>query len=348
MSEKMNIPIFIPHFGCKNDCVFCNQRKISGYDDALNIDTLRAFIEDSIETKGNREVEIAFFGGSFTGLDLNIQKKYLGLAKEYVEAYNLRGIRFSTRPDYITKAIMDMLTDYPVVAIELGIQSMDANVLEMSKRNHTINQVYEAIDLIHDYDIELGVQMMLGLPGDTYSKSMETCRELIRFKPDTVRIYPTLVIEDTELADMYKNGLYQPLSLKEAVAWTAEILSAFKNCGISVIRVGLQDNEDIKGASRLAGPYHPAFKELVLDEMVFMTVMNQIGFLDEECQQNQLEPCYELAGGQRVYQRLIGHKKGNVKRFEEKGIRLKQDMNLNLDTFWLTRIKGGTVLTGTF
>ncbi len=348
MPGRMNIPIFIPHFGCKNDCVFCNQRKISGHDHVADMDVLRDFIEESVKTKGNREVEIAFFGGSFTGLDMEIQKEYLDLAKEYVTRYNLRGIRFSTRPDYISESIMEMLLDYPVVAIELGIQSMDEDVLRMSKRNHNVDQVYKAVELIRDYDMELGVQMMLGLPGDTYDKSMETCRKLIGFNPDTVRIYPTLVIEDTELAHMYQRGDYEPLSLDMAVTWTARVLSAFKNCGINVIRVGLQDNEDLKGQARLAGPYHPAFKELVLDEMVFLSLMEQMEFINESCKDGSEAPCYELAGGQGIYQRLIGHKKGNVKRFQEKGIRLKQDKNLNSDTFWLTRINGGTVLTGVF
>lgn len=365
MHNIMCIPIFIPHNGCPNDCVFCNQRKISGTVETPKIHEIRNIIDEALETADDREVEIAFFGGSFTGLDMDLQKEYLDLAAEYVDRYHLRGIRFSTRPDYINEEVMDLITQYPVVAVELGIQSMDPDVLAASKRNHTVQDVYDAVELIRDEDIELGVQMMLGLPGDTEEKAMNTCMKLLSFEPATVRIYPTLVIEGTELAKMYEEKVYEPISLEEAVRLTARIMPPFVESGVDILRVGLHDNEELRGASMLAGPYHPAFRELVMDEIIYNKINEQISQyeafqgishstaksgntgMDAEDQVDAgNETAYELVGGKRIYQRLVGHKKRNQERLIKKGILTKKDDNLDLDTVWLTHIEGGTVFTG--
>ena len=276
----MNIPIFIPHYGCPNGCVFCNQQKISGKDKLDDESTLREFIEASISTSvGKEDIEIAFFGGSFTGLEHDVQKKFLELATEYVQKYHIKGIRLSTRPDYIHEEIMKFLSDYPVTSIELGVQSLNPEVLKLTKRNHTVDDVEKAVACIKKSQISLGLQMMIGLPGDTLYTALETAKKMISYKPDTIRIYPTLVLLDTELAKMLKDGAYQPLSLEEAVDWTSNLLPLFIEANINVLRVGLQANEGLNSDVVLAGPYHPAFKELVLDELVYNQICNQVEHL---------------------------------------------------------------------
>lgn len=338
MNKTMNIPIFIPHFGCPNDCVFCNQRKISGKDKLDDESQIRELIEESIRTAGERKIEIAFFGGSFTGLPKETQKQYLDLGKEYVERFHLQGIRMSTRPDYIYEEEMDFLSDYPISLIELGVQSLDEHVLRATKRNHSIEDVYKAVQLIKERKIGLGVQMMIGLPGDSKEKVVKTAEKLISMKPETVRIYPTLVIEDTELADMYREGSYNPLGLEGAVEQVAMIMPMFEEKNIQVIRVGLQDNEGLQNGGYIAGPYHPAFKELVRDEIVYKKVMDKV-------KDYILETACELHCSGQLLQAFIGHKKRNLTRFKSIGINVKRDADLEGNNFFMT-VKGRTVFTG--
>ncbi|MBN2221965.1 MAG: radical SAM protein [Vallitaleaceae bacterium] len=311
MSKTMNIPIFIPHLGCENDCVFCNQKSISGTLKPLDEEALREYIEASINTRGGRKVEIAFFGGSFTGLPLPLQKSYLDLAKEYVEKYDLQGIRMSTRPDYINEEIMSFLKPYPIRVIELGVQSLDEEVLLQSKRNHSSQDVYQAIRFIRESGIDLGLQMMLGLPGDSEEKIQRTAEEFIKIKPICIRIYPTLVIKGTELEKLYDEGKYVPLSLEQAVAICAEILPKFVEAQIQVIRVGLQANDGLNSEEMIAGPYHPAFRELVEDEMVFQKIKNEVSHRKAEGK------ALVLSTSKSMNQRIRGHKKANLQRIEE-------------------------------
>ncbi|AGC68155.1 radical SAM domain protein [Thermoclostridium stercorarium subsp. stercorarium DSM 8532] len=268
MSRHINIPIFIPHEGCPNDCAFCNQRKISGHVRAPSEGEVRKTIDEHLKTtqEGDR-CEIAFFGGSFTGLPRHRQELYLGIARQYVKEGRAEGIRLSTRPDYINEEILAFLREYPVKVIELGIQSLDEEVLQKSNRNYSPEVALSACRLVKDYGFCLGVQTMLGLPGDTLEKSINTAKRLIELKPDMARIYPTLVIRDTALEQEYIGGKYIPLSLDEAVRWCSILVPMYENAGIKVIRVGLHAEELIRENEIVAGPVHPAFGALVYSKI---------------------------------------------------------------------------------
>lgn len=335
MKKTMNIPIFIPHNGCPNDCVFCNQRKISGSMNAPTPkETEETIKEWIVDLENKQEVEIAFFGGSFTGLPFHEQAMYLEIATKYVKKYNLKGIRMSTRPDYINIEVMEFLSRYPISAIELGVQSLQDDVLMATRRNHTVKDVYLAVDLIKKHQIELGLQMMIGLPKDTKKGVINTARQLIQLEPKSIRIYPTVVIAETELAKMYYEGSYKPLSVQEAVELTSVILPMFVSENITVLRVGLQANEALDSDGYITGPYHPAFKELVEDQMVFSYIMQVI---EENITQKQSETisALEIAAGNRLYQRLVGHKKANKKRLNEQGIVISLDNSIQNGNFVL-------------
>jgi histone acetyltransferase (RNA polymerase elongator complex component) len=269
MKNHMNIPIFIPHEGCPNDCIFCNQRKISGCLAAPTEVEMRQLIQTHLSAADrHQECEIAFFGGSFTGLSFAEQDKYLEIAEEFVKAGLVNGIRLSTRPDYINEDVLSLLGKYSVKIIELGIQSLDEDVLKTSRRFYSPQTALNACHLVKLHGFLLGVQTMPGLPGDTLKKSLQTAETLILQKPDMVRLYPTLVIRETELEAWYRNGLYQPLTLDEAVSWCAQIIPMYEAAGIRVLRIGLHHSESMKsGAEVVAGPVHPAFGELVYSEI---------------------------------------------------------------------------------
>lgn len=260
--NKMNIPIFIPHLGCNNDCVFCNQRSITGNKTEVSALDVKNIIDEYLTYKGDREAEVAFFGGSFTGLEIEKQNEYLDVAYLYVKSGQVTGIRLSTRPDYINDEILQNLKRYGVTTIELGVQSMCDDVLMASKRGHLSSKTIESASKIKEYGFKLGLQMMLGLPLDTKEKSIFTAKELVRLGADCVRVYPTVVLRDTYLYTMFKSGEYAPLKMEEAIDTAKEVLKIFKSANIPVIRVGLQETESL-GGSIEAGPYHPAFGEMV-------------------------------------------------------------------------------------
>ncbi|MBS4539767.1 radical SAM protein [Clostridium sp. D2Q-11] len=259
------IPVFIPHQGCPHDCVFCNQRKITGLDTDMTEKEVVDIIENNLSTMKESSIkEIAFFGGSFTGLDINIQKSFLSIAKKYKDLGKIDKIRLSTRPDYINKELIEILKDYNVDIIELGVQSMDEEVLIRSNRGHSIQDVYKAVELIKDQDFILGLQMMVGLVGDTRLKSMYTAKEFIELKPDFVRIYPTLVVKETYLETLYKNGLYNPLTLDQTINYVKDILMLFEYNNITVIRIGLQPTDNISfDKDIVTGPFHPAIRQII-------------------------------------------------------------------------------------
>ncbi len=264
--KHYNIPIFVPHRGCPNDCVFCNQKKITGISTDITSDDIVTTIEEYLKTlpKDNRTVEVAFFGGSFTGIDFNVQEQFLSTAHKYIKRGIIDGIRVSTRPDYITIDILEQLKKYGVTTIELGVQSLDENVLIKSNRGHSSKDVYDAVSLIRKYDFSLGLQMMTGLPGDNDDISIETAKKIINLSPDFVRIYPTLVLKNTKLEQMYNDGNYLPQSLDNAVLLCKKLLMLFSENSIPVIRVALQTTDEIcPGGSYVAGPYDAQFRELV-------------------------------------------------------------------------------------
>lgn len=269
--KHFNIPIFVPHVGCPFDCVFCNQRHITGTSGRVDNEETIRIIEEHLSTiPENSYKEIAFFGGSFTGIEEHLRRQYLEIAYSYIKNGRVQGIRLSTRPDYISREILDELKSYGVTAIELGVQSMNGAVLEASQRGHTAEDVVSAVKLIREYDFELGLQMMTGLPEDTDGGAIDTAEKIIALKPDCVRIYPTLVIADTRLADMFYEGTYKPQELDEAVSLSAKLLKMFRKADITVIRIALMTTDEISPSGKLiAGPFHSAFGERV-ESAVFL------------------------------------------------------------------------------
>lgn len=270
MKKHAIIPIFIPHRGCQNDCVFCNQKIITARSADVTPLDVKNIIEEYLPTLVNRNIEtieVAFFGGSFTGLPMDQQSGFLAVAKEYKDAGKIDKIHMSTRPDYIDEEILDNLEKYSVDTIELGVQSFDPEVLAASKRGHTVEQVYRACDLIRGRAIELGIQLMIGLPGDTKEKSIMSARKAAQIKPSLARLYPTVVLEDTELINMCKRGDYIPLDEETAVIITKEMYLVLKDAGINIMRVGLKSTDLITPESDFGGGYHPAFRQLVEGEI---------------------------------------------------------------------------------
>ena len=267
--KHYNIPIFIPELACPNRCIYCNQRHISGQLQAVKPEEIKQIIEQHLATFIRpSEVELAFFGGSFTGIDEKDMLTYLQIVQPYIEQGEIKSIRISTRPDYINEKILDILQQYNVKDIELGAQSLNEEVLAFAKRGHTVKDVENASQLIKSYGFSLGLQMMIGLPLDTVEKSKETAKKILKLGAESTRIYPTLVINNTDLADLYRQNKYKALSLEEAVDWTAEIYKIFSQSSIKILRVGLHPSEAlINGTELLAGPFHVSFKELVLTKI---------------------------------------------------------------------------------
>ena len=265
------IPIFIPHEGCPHCCVFCNQRRISGFTaravQAGDVQaTVRAWL--ARENSGDRQVQVAFYGGSFTGLPRGRQQELLGAVAPFVEQGRVQAIRLSTRPDCIDGGIVDFLRSHHVSIVELGVQSMDNGVLAASGRGHTDADVEKAVAVLRGTGMELGIQLMLGLPGETRRILMQTVARVIALQPDFVRIYPVLVVKNSELATLYGRGEYQPISLARAVVMASWMKKRFDQAAIRVVRMGLQAGTELE-ESLVAGPWHPAFGELVNSRLMF-------------------------------------------------------------------------------
>lgn len=269
--NQYTIPIFIPHKGCPNNCVFCNQKKISGQMEDVTIEDVDNKIKEYLGYYNNtsKKIEIAFFGGSFTGIDVDLQISYLQVANKYISDGKVDSIRISTRPDYINEEILDMLKKYNVKTIELGVQSMDEKVLEVSRRGHTADDVIKASNLIKEYGIRLGHQIMIGLPESTLETEIYTIKECLKLQPKQLRIYPVYVIEDSELYAMYKNSVYKPLSINEAVSRCSKVIEECAKTDVAIIRLGLQSTEDITIAnSNIFGPVSDNLAEYVMAEIV--------------------------------------------------------------------------------
>lgn len=268
-TKHKNIPIFIPHLGCPNNCVFCNQRIISGTRD-FDVKKVPFLIEEALSTIDieNTELQLAFFGGSFTGIDRQDMLYLLSVGKGYIDKGIISSIRLSTRPDYIDREILDILRDHGVGAIELGIQSTSDKVLNAAGRGHTAEMSHRACRMIKEYGcFELVGQMMVALPFSCPKDDLKTARDIVSMGADKARIYPTMIFESTPLAQMYHNGIYAPPSLEDSLALCADIFEIFHDSGVEVIRIGLAESEGLHGDSGIAaGAYHPAMGELVLGE----------------------------------------------------------------------------------
>ncbi len=271
------IPIFIPELACPFQCLYCDQRKISGKIEVASEDEVITTILSHLKTiPENSHIELGYFGGNFTGIPKEEQEMYLALVQPFLKNGSIQSIRLSTRPDYINPEILDLLKKYKVGTIELGAQSMDDEVLKKSKRGHTVNDTLKAAKLIQKYGMSLGLQMMIGLPGDTKEKTILTARKIVESGADNTRIYPTLIIKGTTLEKMYEQGKYKPLTIEEAVDWTSEVLEIFEQSKLKILRVGLHPSEGLlDGSDLVAGPFHLSFRELVLTE-IWRKKLNQI------------------------------------------------------------------------
>jgi histone acetyltransferase (RNA polymerase elongator complex component) len=269
------IPIFIAHQGCPHRCIFCDQHTITGYstleDQPVSPGSVKEIIEQWLahpRKESRNEVQVAFYGGSFTGLSIERQKELLGAVKPYIDNGQVNSIRISTRPDYIDGNIVALLQECSVSIVELGIQSLDLSVLEASTRGHSIEQSESAMHLLKAKGFTVGAQLMCGLPGDSTNKLMATAKRVAALAPDFVRIYPTLIIKGSGLEKIYREGEYRPLSLLKAVALSCRMKTIFDENQIRVVRMGLQPSRELEGKV-MAGPYHPAFGELVISRALF-------------------------------------------------------------------------------
>ncbi len=279
-NKHINIPIFIPHLGCPNDCAFCNQRSISGRTH-FDISDVRRQIEDALSTAGERESEIAFFGGSFTGIDRDLMVSLLEIAEEYVRAGKVSSIRLSTRPDYISEEILDILGKYSVKTIELGIQSASDKVLTASKRGHTLFDTVNACKLIKERGFDLVGQMMIGLPSSSIETEIETAKLICELGASEARIYPIVILKNTHLVTMVESGEYIPLSEEELVNRSASVLEVFRKRGVKVLRIGLHSGTELNSGEEIAcGYYHPAMGELVEGELYYRELEKRIAELD--------------------------------------------------------------------
>ena len=263
--KHYNIPIFIPHLGCPYDCIYCDQKKIAAQQEVLHPAQVAAAIEQCLHTiPKESSVEVAFFGGNFTAVDRKEQLCYLTAVQPFLQQGRVQSIRISTRPDYINETILDLLADNGVKMIELGVQSLSDRVLQASARRYRPEDVFKSVHLIKDRQFDLGIQLMIGLPQDSYAQDMETTRQVISMQPQAVRIYPTLVIAGTVLETMWGRGDYIPLGIEEAVSICRDMFLLFQKENIRVIRMGLYPGEELRREGVVkAGPFHSSFGELV-------------------------------------------------------------------------------------
>jgi len=306
------IPIFIPHRGCKNECVFCNQRKISGETRDVTVSQVREEIEKylSLYKNDKKEKQIAFFGGSFTGLDIDDQKRFLEVANEYIKKGVVKNIRISTRPDYITEEILKMLKEYNVKVIELGVQSMDDEVLLASKRGHTEIDVVNASKLINKYGFTLGHQVMVGLPKSTTQKEIETIKKCLTLKPKMIRIYPVYVLKESKLYEMFEQGEYIPLELEDAVKRASTLYNECVKNRVNVIRIGLQTTEEINSKNEnIKGPVCDNYKERVLSNIAKEETLKLIKKAKQGRELN-------LIAKQDEINYIVGAKKSNINIYE--------------------------------
>ena len=331
------IPIFVPHLGCPNDCVFCNQKSISGQQKMITKEEIKNTIDFYLENIKDKQAkkEVAFFGGSFTGIDVEKQEEFLQIAYEYIKNGKIDSIRISTRPDYINKAILKRLKKYRVKTIELGVQSANDYVLKQSRRNHTFEDVKKASKLIRRYRFNLGHQMMIGLPESTKIDEINTAKELIKLKPQMVRIYPVLVIKNTKLEKDYLDKKYKPLTVVQAIEICKEIVPMFMKKKIEIIRIGLQNTDEItdpsiKGSEVVAGPYHPAFRQLVESSLWYDNIVERIKELNVKVKKVQ------ITVNPKDVNNVVGHKRENIdmlKDMYELDLIVKQDEKIKKGKF---------------
>ena len=317
--RKYNLPIFIPHRGCPHDCIFCNQRKITGVNTEVTPNQVKIMIErflETVQTK-NSTVEVAFFGGSFTGLDMELQEEFLRIAHEFIP--RIDGIRLSTRPDYINDDIINLLLKYNVTTVELGVQSTNDSVLLMNNRGHNFEDVKRASEMIKNAGINLGLQFMLGMYGSNPETDIQTIEDIISLEPVCVRIYPVITLKGTMLENLYKSGKYTPYSIEQAAELAKIAVTKCRTKGIEVIRIGLHASDELdEGTTVVAGPYHPAFGEIA-ESLVYR---DEIEF--EVRKKNLSDTEFSFVCPKGDVSKAVGHKRMNKEYFLKKyNIKLK-------------------------
>lgn len=310
------IPIFISHRGCPHQCLFCNQHAISGKEKGSHASN--SAITHTVEQwlargPGHTDVQVAFYGGSFTCIEQDEQRRMLQAVAPYIADGSVQSIRMSTRPDCVSDDIAHWLKDMHVKTVELGVQSLSDNVLKLSQRGHTADDSRNAVTLLKQAGIEVGVQLLPGLPGDTTRSFFKTVREAIKLQPDLIRLYPAVVVEGSELANMYRQGIYTPLSMNRAIALTRRAKKLFDAAAIPVVRMGLQPSETLS-QQVVAGPYHPAFGELVTSRGWLRQIRQQLNRL-------KVGEKLELHISHRDVSAVVGMKKMNLHRLEQLGFK---------------------------
>ena len=335
MKKNYIIPIFVPHLGCPNDCIFCNQKSISGQKKSVTKEEAKQIIDNYLQDLkvDNAQIEIAFFGGSFTAIDKDKQEELLQVAYKYIEDGKVESIRISTRPDAIDKETLKRLKKYKVKTIELGVQSSNDYILKRANRGHTFEDVKKASKLIKWYGFKLGHQMMVGLPESTRIDEINTAKALVKLRPKMVRIYPVLVVKNTELEKEYNEGKYEPLSVVQAVEVCKDLVRIFADKNIDIIRVGLQSTDEISNPKNeksevVAGPYHPAFRQLVESAMWYDAIVGKIKKLNAKVKE------VEVTVNPIDANNVIGHKKDNI-------LKLKNTYNVDLILKQDKKIKQG-------
>ena len=303
MAKKRIIPIFVPHVGCPHQCVFCNQQRIAGAGTPLRPEAVTAVLEAGLAQAGEG-AEAAFYGGSFTAIPADQQEALLGAVRPFLADGRITTIRLSTRPDAVDPGVVERLRWYGVGIVELGSQSMDDGVLMRCGRGHTAEDTVHAVSVLRQGGFRVILQMMTGLPGSSPKADMETAQRLIALHPDGVRIYPTVVVRDTPLCDAYRAGVYRPQTVEEAAILCAELYQLFMEAGIPVLRLGLQPTEALSGGGAVAGPYHPAFGELVKSRILFK---NACSILD----QTTAEAVTLLVRGDQI-SAMVGQRRSNL------------------------------------
>ena len=329
--KHVNVSLFVPHLGCPHDCIFCNQRTISGKSEPLSFESVRSACETAKKYEHDiADSEIAFFGGSFTAIGIERMTEYLEAAAPYV-GKDFGGIRVSTRPDCIDEEILGILKKYGVTAIELGSQSMSDEVLSLNERGHCAEDTVNASRLIKSFGFSLGLQMMTGLYGSDDRKDIETAEKFIELSPDTVRIYPTVVLEGTKLEKLYKEGFYKPQTVEEAASLCAVLIPMFNENNIKIIRVGLHSGGGVENGY-VAGAYHPAFRELC-DALIYRCKC-------EEKLASLPKGKYTVYVSEKDVSKMNGQRKSNTEYFRSKGYEIKVRPSPELKEYETSITKG--------
>ena len=328
--QPLVIPIFIPHMGCPHQCIFCNQRAITGKSaQTPSLDQIHQEVNRFLKFGKERPstTQISFFGGSFLGLEKETIRSLLETAMHFVRAKDVDSIRFSTRPDTVSQESLSLLDGFPVSTVELGVQSMNDHVLDAAGRGHRASDTLVAAGLLKNRGYELGLQMMVGLPEDDEDGAMETARRIAGLEPDFVRIYPTLVLEGSQLAGRYRDGRFHPMALAACVTLVKRLFLYFNTHHIPVVRMGLQASDGLTRAGGfIAGPHHPAFGHLVHGEIVLDAISSALDRMEK-----RPEPL-TISIHPSMVSRVQGLNKKNIcrlkKTFDLKNIVLHQDERL--------------------